>query len=119
MFNAIQKKASLRSPSHIFNNLAVSWEPITFKISEGSSQIEVHCKRSTTKSSGDTLKLLCFLIRDYYLNIYKDDNIKNLNIRKLFDTIITSLECLMVNGVDVSSDELNALLLGFLNKNFL
>lgn len=73
----------------------------------------------TNNSSNDLIKKLIELLREYYIIKYKQDNIKDLTSRKLFDNMILSLECLMVNNIDVSSEEIGSLLLGFLTKNFL
>ena len=70
-------------------------------------------------SGNDGLKHILQLLRDFYIIKYKDNNVKDLTSRKLFDTMLLSLECLIINGVDISVDEMNALLLGFLTKNFL
>lgn len=70
-------------------------------------------------SGNDALKSILHLLRDFYIIKYKDNNVKDLTSRKLFDTMLLSLECLIVNGIDISSNEVNALLLGFLTKNFL
>jgi hypothetical protein len=75
--------------------------------------------RSFSDSGNDTIKDLLNIFKEFYLIKYKDDKIKNLTCRKLFDTITLSLECLMINEIDISSDEINTLILGFLNKNFL
>jgi hypothetical protein len=70
-------------------------------------------------SGNDAIKHILQLLRDFYIIKYKDNNVKDLTSRKLFDTMLLSLECLMINSVDISVDEMNALLLGFLTKNFL
>jgi hypothetical protein len=70
-------------------------------------------------SGNDGIKHILQLLRDFYIIKYKDNNVKDLTSRKLFDTMLLSLECLMINNVDISVDEMNALLLGFLTKNFL
>ena len=75
--------------------------------------------KSVSISANDTIKNLLLSLREYYINKYIDDNIKNLTIRKLFDNMIISLECLMVNGIDINTEEFHALMIGFLNKNLL
>jgi len=65
---------------------------------------------------------LVFLIRlfkEEFIVKYREDNIKNLTIRKNFDSIISNLECMEINKLDISSDILNTILLAFLSKNFL
>lgn len=59
------------------------------------------------------------IFRDEFIGKYREDNIKNLTIRKNFDSIISNLECMDVNKLDISSDILNTILLAFLSKNFL
>lgn len=72
-----------------------------------------------TNSSGDSLKNLIKSIRDFYISSYKEDDTKVLLIKKLFDNILNILDCVIINGIDLKSTEINALILGFLNKNFL
>jgi hypothetical protein len=72
-----------------------------------------------SKSGNDSLKVLMNLLRDYLSQKYKDDNVKNLTLRKNFDIIISCLECLTINNIDSNSDEINTLVLGFLAKNFI
>jgi len=78
-----------------------------------------HLSKSVSISSNDTIKDIMLCLREYYINKYIDDNIKNLTIRKIFDSMIISLECLMINGIDVNTEEFYALIIGFLNKNCL
>jgi hypothetical protein len=75
--------------------------------------------KSVSVSGNDTIKNVLLSLREYYINKYIDDNIKNLTIRKLFDNMIISLECLMINGIDIDTEEFYALMVGFLNKNYL
>ena len=75
--------------------------------------------RNKTVSSGETLKIIMNMIKDLYILTYKEDTNKCLIIKKLFDNITNSLDCLLVNGSDISSDEINTAILGYLNKNFL
>jgi hypothetical protein len=70
-------------------------------------------------SGNDAFRNILQLLRDFYILKYKNNNVKDLTSRKIFDTMLSSLECLMVNDIDVSTNEINALLLGFLTKNFL
>jgi len=76
-------------------------------------------RRIYNDSSNDCLKTLIHIIRDYYIIKFKEDNTKDLTSRKIFDTILLSLDCLVINKIDVSSKEINALIMGFLAKNFL
>jgi hypothetical protein len=78
-----------------------------------------HLSKSVSISGDDTIKNILLTLREYYINKYIDDNIKNLTIRKLFDNMIISLECLMINGIDINTEEFYALIIGFLNKNLL
>jgi hypothetical protein len=78
-----------------------------------------HLSKSVSISANDTIKDILLCLREYYINKYIDDNIKNLTIRKIFDSMIISLECLMINGIDVNTEEFYALVIGFLNKNCL
>jgi len=78
-----------------------------------------HLSKSVSISGDDTIKDILLTLREYYINKYIDDNIKNLTIRKLFDNMIISLECLMINGIDINTEEFYALMIGFLNKNLL
>lgn len=78
-----------------------------------------HLSKSVSISGNDTIKNILLTLREYYINKYIDDNIKNLTIRKLFDNMIISLECLMINGIDINTEEFYALMIGFLNKNCL
>jgi hypothetical protein len=78
-----------------------------------------HLSKSVSISGDDTIKNILLTLREYYINKYIDDNIKNLTIRKLFDNMIISLECLMINGIDINTEEFYALMIGFLNKNLL
>ena len=75
--------------------------------------------RSNSNSGNETLKIILHLLRDYMTNKFKDDNTKNLTIRKNFDIMVSSLECLMINNIDCSSPEINTLMLSFLTRNFL
>ena len=50
---------------------------------------------------------------------YKEDNIKNLTVRKNFDILTLVLDSLLINNIDCSSDEVNTLILGFITKTFL
>lgn len=75
--------------------------------------------RGQSSSGHDSLKDILNLIRNYITLKYREDNIKNLTIRKHFDIMIYSLESLMINKIDIDSNEMNTLILGFLVKNFI
>jgi len=70
-------------------------------------------------SGNDSLKSIINVIRDYMSQKYKEDNTKNLTLRKNLDIIILVLESLSINDIDCTSPEISALLLGFLGKNFI
>jgi hypothetical protein len=71
-----------------------------------------------SKSSGnENLKNLLHLIRDLFVLKFKEDNIKNLTVRKNIDIMLIALESMMVNNIDCSSEEINALILGYVTKN--
>lgn len=76
-------------------------------------------KRSISENGNDTLKDIIEIFREFYLIKYKDDQIKNLTCRKIFDILLLNLECLAINKIDSSHEEIKTLLLGFLTKNFL
>lgn len=78
-----------------------------------------YLNRINTTSSGETLKSLFKIIRDLYIDTYKNEDTKVLLIKKLFDNIINNLDCVIINGLDLKSNEINSLILGFLNKNFI
>lgn len=71
---------------------------------------------SNTNNGITNLINLLRLIRDHLININKEDNIKNLTIRKSFDNIISSVEILVINKIDLPSDVVNTIILGFLSK---
>jgi len=75
--------------------------------------------RINTSSSGESLKCLLRSIKDFYIDSYKSEDTKVLLIKKLFDNIINNLDCVIINGIDLKATEINSLILGFLNKNFL
>lgn len=74
--------------------------------------------RINSHSSGEVLKVLLKSVRDFYIDSYKNEDTKVLLIKKLFDNIINNLDCVIINGIDLKSTEINSLILGFLNKNF-
>jgi hypothetical protein len=65
------------------------------------------------------LIVLFRILKEEFVNKFREDNTKNLTVRKNFDSIISNLECLEVNKLDISSDVLNTTLIAFLSKNFL
>lgn len=78
-----------------------------------------HMKTCKTDSGLVELIFLFRLLKDEFIGKYREDNIKNLTVRKNFDSIISNLECMDVNRLDLSSEILNTILLAFLSKNFL
>lgn len=75
--------------------------------------------RSQNISGNETLKDILNLVKNYITLKYREDNIKNLTIRKHFDIMIFSLESLILNKTDIDSNEICTLILGFLVKNFI
>ena len=75
----------------------------------------------TCKSQSGLYELIVLfrILRDEFIGKFREDNIKNLTIRKNFDSIISNLECMEINKLDISSDILNTILIAFLSKNFL
>jgi hypothetical protein len=70
------------------------------------------------KSSGnENLKNFIHLIRDLFVLKFREDNIKNLTVRKNIDIMLTALECMMINNIDCSPEEINALFLGYISKS--
>jgi hypothetical protein len=78
-----------------------------------------HMKACKSQSGLYELIFLFRLLKEEFIGKYREDNIKNLTIRKNFDSIISNLECMEVNKLDISSDVLNTILMAFLSKNFL
>ncbi len=71
-----------------------------------------------SKSSGnENIKNLLHLIRDLFVLKFKEDNMKNLTVRKNIDIMFLALESMMINSIDCSSDEINALILGYISKS--
>jgi hypothetical protein len=69
------------------------------------------------KSSGnENIKNLLHLIRDMFVLKFKEDNTKNLTVRKNIDIMFLALESMMINNIDCSADEINALILGYISK---
>jgi len=80
---------------------------------------ESSLKRSPTIYGTDSLKNILNILRDHLCSKYKNDNVKNLTIRKNFDIIISTLDVLTVNNINCTSDEANTIILGFLSNNFI
>jgi len=74
--------------------------------------------KSNNNSGLNTLKIFLNIVRDYMAMSFREDNIKNLSIRKNIDIMCLSLEASLINGIDINTNELNALMLGFLTENF-
>lgn len=69
------------------------------------------------KSSGnENIKNLLHLIRDLFVLKFREDNTKNLTVRKNIDIMFLALESMMINNIDCSADEINALILGYISK---
>ncbi len=69
------------------------------------------------KSSGnENIKNLLHLIRDLFALKFREDNVKNLTVRKNIDIMFLALESMMINNIDCSADEINALILGYISK---
>ncbi len=81
---------------------------------------ELHSLKSNKTMSGiEVLISILNTIRDEFISENKEDNIKNLTIRKVFDNLISSLSILAINKVDLSSDIINTIMLSYISKNFL
>ena len=75
--------------------------------------------RYKTESGNEVLRSLLTIVRDFYTNKYREDNIKNIFIRKNIDIMFLTLDNLLINNIDISSNEMNALMVSFISKNFL
>ena len=75
--------------------------------------------RYNTASGNEILRSFLSIVRDFYTNKYREDNIKNIFIRKNIDIIFLTLDNLLINNIDISSNEMNALMVSFISKNFL
>jgi hypothetical protein len=81
---------------------------------------EMHSLKQHKSVSGlETLSYLIRNLKEEFVNEHKDDNIKNLTIRKNFDIILSSLDMMIVNKLDVPSEVINTILLSYLSKNFI
>jgi hypothetical protein len=70
------------------------------------------------KSSGnENIKNLLHLVRDLFALKFREDNVKNLTVRKNIDIMFLALESMIINNIDCSADEINALILGYISKS--
>ena len=70
------------------------------------------------KSSGnENIKNLLHLVRDLFVLKFREDNVKNLTVRKNIDIMFLALESMIINNIDCSADEINALILGYISKS--
>lgn len=70
------------------------------------------------KSSGnENIKNFLHLVRDLFVLKFREDNVKNLTVRKNIDIMFLALESMMINNIDCSADEINALILGYISKS--
>ena len=76
-------------------------------------------KSHKSDSALETLIYFIRALREEFISQHKDDNIKNLTVRKSFDNILLSLDLMIINKVDISSDIINTILLSYLSKNFI
>lgn len=67
----------------------------------------------------ENLTELLSVLNNFLALKFKEDNQKNLTIKKIFEIIDTSLKTLQINGINCNSNEINTLILGFLIKNFI
>lgn len=67
----------------------------------------------------ENLSELLSVLNDFLASKFKEDNQKNLTIKKIFEMIDTGLKTLHINGINCNSNEINTLILGFLIKNFI
>jgi hypothetical protein len=74
---------------------------------------------SETISGITTTKDLIRIIRDETCNKYRDNNEKSLAIRKLFDNISNSLDCLSAIGADLNAEQVKSLVTGYILRNFI
>ena len=74
------------------------------------------CRINKT-SGNENIKNLLHLVRDLFALKFKEDNVKNLTVRKNIDIMFLALESMMINNIDCSADEINALILGYISKS--
>lgn len=75
--------------------------------------------RSDSELGNDTLKSFLNVLKDYCINKFREDNAKNLMIRKNFDIMFLALDNLIINNINITSNEVNAIMVSFISKNFL
>lgn len=76
-------------------------------------------KANPTASGNDVLRSLLTVIKEFYTNKFKEDNFKNILIRKNIDVFFLLLDGLLISGIDISSNEMHALMVSFVSKNCL
>jgi hypothetical protein len=74
------------------------------------------CRINKT-SGNENIKNLLHLVRDLFALKFREDNVKNLTVRKNIDIMFLALESMMINNIDCSADEINALILGYISKS--
>lgn len=124
LLNANETPASLTSEAKMNVNIDLIKDELKkYVLIKNTNNIKSYdygnLSKFNTNSSGESLKNLFKCIRDYYIDCYKNDDTKILLIKKLFDNILNNLDCIVINGIDLRSDEINTLILGYLNKNYL
>jgi hypothetical protein len=121
---AVVSQSSITAPQQININLEqIKNDLRLFLLSRDKNLLKIYdvsiFGKLTSESGNQTLKSVLSLIRDILLQKNNEEKIKNLTIRKNFDIIFLCLENLSINNVEISSNEINTILLSFLNKNFL
>lgn len=76
-------------------------------------------KKSGSTSGLSTLRDYLNIVREQLCIKYKDDNTKDFAIRKLFDNIFNSLDCLGLLGLDYDNNQVNSLILGYIIRNLI
>lgn len=129
-YNSLELRNAISTPSSItdnnINNIDINKikeDLRLFIFSKDKSLLAAYdlaaMTRVSTNSSNETLKCVLTIIRNFYENKNRNDDIKLLTIKKTFDIINLCLDGLFINNIDISSSEANVLLLSYLNKNFL
>jgi len=75
--------------------------------------------RYNSTSGNEVLRSFLSIVRDFYTNKFREDNSKNILIRKNIDIIFLALDNLLINNINISSNEMSALMVSFISKNFL
>jgi hypothetical protein len=75
--------------------------------------------RRVASSGLENLELLFNLLRSNHLVKFKEDKERQAIINLMYDVILSSLKTLKVTNMDLSPNEFNTLLLGFLIKNYI